>query len=123
MQACGRCRGTSNALRTACRQAFADSRGWRWNRKAWTADLSEDARGSNGARFIHHPEFFDSLNERKVALVTHSYAPAQEIADYPTTQHAAGTSRRSYLSAGGTHASVAAVAASSSRARRGVKWK
>jgi hypothetical protein len=36
----------SNALRMACRQAFADSRGWRWNRKAWTADLSEDARGA-----------------------------------------------------------------------------
>jgi hypothetical protein len=72
----------SNALQTACRQAFADTRGWRWNRKAWTADLANDARGSNGARFIDHPEFFDSLDERKVALVTHSYAPAQEIADY-----------------------------------------
>lgn len=72
----------SNALKEACRQAFADSRGWRWNRKAWTADLSNDARGSSGARFLDHVEFFDAAGERKVALVTHSYAPAQEIADY-----------------------------------------
>jgi hypothetical protein len=72
----------SNALQLACRQEFADSRGWRWNRKAWMADLANDACGSNSARFIDHSEFFDSLNERKVALVTHSYAPAQEIADY-----------------------------------------
>jgi hypothetical protein len=85
----------SNALKEACRQAFADSRGWRWNRKAWvvdhqawtdrkawTADMATNARGSNGARFLDHVEFFDSLDERKVAMVTHSYAPAQEIADY-----------------------------------------
>lgn len=72
----------SNALREACRQAFADSRGWRWNRKAWTYDLAKDSCGSNGARFIDHAEFFDSLDERKVAMVTHSYAPAAELADY-----------------------------------------
>jgi hypothetical protein len=72
----------STALQTACRQAFGDSRGWRWNRKAWTADLAKDARGSNGAMFLDHVEFFDSIDERRVALVTHSYAPAQEIADY-----------------------------------------
>jgi hypothetical protein len=72
----------SNELQRACRQAFAESRGWRWNRKAWTADLANDARGSNGARFIDHVEFFDSPDERKVAMVTHSYAPAQELADY-----------------------------------------
>jgi len=72
----------SNALRAACRQAFADSRGWRWNRKAWTADLAKDARGSNGSSFLDHVEFFDAVGERKVALVTHSYAPAREIADY-----------------------------------------
>jgi hypothetical protein len=79
----------SNAMRAACRQAFADSRGWRFNRKAWTADLSKDARGSNGSSFLDHVEFFDSINERRVALVTHSYAPAQEIADY--------ASRRGYI--------------------------
>jgi hypothetical protein len=72
----------SNLLKTSCRQAFADSRGWRFNRKAWTADLAKDARGSNGARFIDHVEFFDSLDERRVAMVTHSYAPSAELADY-----------------------------------------
>ena len=73
----------SNTLRETCRRAFADSRGWRFNRKAWTADLAKDARSSNGAMFLDHVEFFDSLDERKVAMVTHSYATsAQEIADY-----------------------------------------
>lgn len=72
----------SNALKESCRKAFADSRGWRWNRKAWTADLAKDSTASNSARFLDHVEFFDSLNERKVALVTHSYAPASELADY-----------------------------------------
>jgi hypothetical protein len=100
----------SNALRAACRQAFADSRGLRFNRKAWMADMANDACGSNGERFIEHVEFFDSLGERKVAMVTHSHAPAQEIADY-----AADTSRRDYRSAGGIRASMADAAAWCSR--------
>jgi hypothetical protein len=72
----------SNALRAACRKAFADSRGWWWNRKAWTADMANDAHGSNGERCTEHVEFFDSIDQRKVAMVTHSYVPAAELADY-----------------------------------------
>lgn len=72
----------SNALQAACRQAFADSRGWRFNRKEFPGELGDDARSSKGELFLDHAEFFDSVDERKVAAVTHSYAPEQEIADY-----------------------------------------
>jgi hypothetical protein len=77
-EACAR----SNALRASCRQAFADSRGWRREPRAWLYDRAKDAFGSNSSAFIDHAECFDSINERKVAIVTHSYAPEQEIADY-----------------------------------------
>jgi hypothetical protein len=71
----------SNALKAECRDAFARSRGWTFNKKE-NALLDPFAYASNGARFIDHAEFFDSLDQKRVALVTHSYAPAQDLADY-----------------------------------------
>jgi hypothetical protein len=71
----------SNTLRDECREAFAKSRGWMFNKKT-SAMLDPFSRASNGARFIDHGEFFDSLDQKCVALVTHSLAPAQELADY-----------------------------------------
>ena len=71
----------SNALQAQCREQFAASRGWRWNRKAKTL-LDPFTYARNGARFLDHEEFFDSIDQKRVALVTHSYAPAQELADY-----------------------------------------
>jgi hypothetical protein len=71
----------SNRLRDECRDAFARSRGWTFNRKTNTM-LDPFSRASNGARFIDRAEFFDSLDQKCVALVTHSFAPAQELADY-----------------------------------------
>jgi len=72
----------SNALQAECREAFSKSRGWRFNRNSQVHDLANDAVASNGAMFIDHAEFFDTINQRQVAMVTHTYAPTQEIGDY-----------------------------------------
>jgi hypothetical protein len=72
----------SNALQEECREVFATSRGWRFNKKGGTFDLAKGAHASNGSWFIDHAEFFDSFDQRRVALVTHSYAPPEEIANY-----------------------------------------
>lgn len=72
----------SNALKAECRDAFAKSRGWRFNKKAWAYDLARDASASNGAWFIDHAEFFDSPDQKRFALVTHSYASKEELARY-----------------------------------------
>ena len=71
----------SNGLQKSCRDAFAKARGWTFNRKA-DAMLDPFTRASNGARLIERGEFFDALDQKYVAFVTHSFAPAQELADY-----------------------------------------
>jgi hypothetical protein len=71
------------ALQTECRAAFARSRGWTFNKKIHPFDWPKDMYASNGARFIRpHAEYFDSLDQKLVAMVAHSAAPAQELADY-----------------------------------------
>jgi hypothetical protein len=73
----------SNRLRDECRDAFARSRGWTYNKKTHAFDWPRDVYASNGARFIRpHGEYFDNLDQKLVALVAHSEAPAQDLADY-----------------------------------------
>lgn len=62
----------SNALKAEYRDAFAKSRGWRFNKKAW----------AYGSSFIDHAEFFDSPDQKRFALVTHSYASKEDLARY-----------------------------------------
>lgn len=72
----------SNALQAECREAFAKSRGWRYNKRAWTYDRSKEAHGIYSRSIVHHVEFYDSPDERKHALVTHTAATKEEIARY-----------------------------------------
>lgn len=62
----------TNSLQTECRDAFARSRGWRLNKKAWLIDYP----------CVDHAEFFDSPDKKRVGLVTHSYASKERLAEY-----------------------------------------
>jgi hypothetical protein len=67
--------------RLAARDAFAKSRGWRFDKKSWQYHASE--HGAYGRPFINHPERFRDLATGEcVGLVTHSAATVDELAAY-----------------------------------------
>jgi hypothetical protein len=68
-----------NNLKAATRDAFAKSRGWRYDRKRY-AHVAE--YGAYGRRIIKHPEFFRDAEGTHVGMVTHSAATPEEAAAY-----------------------------------------
>lgn len=80
-EACSR----STSLREQCRRAFADSRGWRYNPKtpAYLYSDPTDVYSASGDTFIDClTEMYDSLDQRNVGLVVHTFSTPIEIADY-----------------------------------------
>lgn len=68
-----------NDIKAATRDAFAKSRGWRYDRKRY-ARVSE--YGRYGRRIVKHPEFFLDSEGVHVGMITHSAATLEEIAVY-----------------------------------------
>lgn len=68
-----------NSVKAATRDAFAKSRGWRYDKKRWAyvRDYGVYCR-----RIIKHPEFFRDADGAHVAMVTHSAATLEEISAY-----------------------------------------
>ncbi len=72
----------SNKMIAACRDAFARARNWTYNRKAGVVIEHNDKTARDCDRIIDRGEYFDSLSERRVALVVHSHATKEELADW-----------------------------------------
>jgi hypothetical protein len=67
--------------RLAARDAFAKSRGWKFDKKSW--QYHDGGHGMKGRPFINHPERFRDLATGEwVGLVTHSSATVDELASY-----------------------------------------
>jgi|HubBroStandDraft_1064217.scaffolds.fasta_scaffold23300_4 hypothetical protein len=67
--------------RLAARDAFAKSRGWRFDKKSW--QYHAGGYGAKGRPFINHPERFRDLATGEcVGLVTHTSATVDEVAAY-----------------------------------------
>lgn len=68
-----------HALKAATREAFAKSRGWRYDRKRYL-HLAE--YGIYGRRIIKNPEFFRDSEGTHVGLITHTAATQEECASF-----------------------------------------
>jgi hypothetical protein len=68
-----------HALKDATRNAFAKSRGWRYDRKRYVRVAEY---GACGRRIIKRPEFFRDAEGAHVGLITHSAATLEEISAY-----------------------------------------
>jgi|ERR1700722_674422 len=68
-----------NNVKAATRDAFAKSRGWRYDRKRYTRVAEY---GTYGRRIIKHPEFFRDAEGAHVGLITHTAATLEEISAF-----------------------------------------
>jgi hypothetical protein len=66
-------------IKAATRDAFAKSRGWRYDRKRYTLVAEY---GVYGRRIIKHPEFFRDMEGAHVGMITHTAATPDECAAF-----------------------------------------
>lgn len=68
-----------NNTKAATRDAFAKSRGWKYDRKRWAyvRDYGRYCR-----RIVKHPEFFRDMEGAHVGMITHTAATLDEVSAF-----------------------------------------
>jgi hypothetical protein len=66
-------------IKAATRDAFAKSRGWRYDRKRW---VHVREYGIYGRRIVKHPEFFRDAEGAHVGMITHTAATLEEVSAF-----------------------------------------
>ena len=68
-----------NNTQAATRDAFAKSRGWKYDRKRW---VHVREYGTYCRRIVKHPEFFRDMEGTHVGLITHTAATLEEVSAF-----------------------------------------